>query len=130
MRALKRLTIGPCPIEPCTNIIYNFDKDGRPVKLNRLGASLWVLFNDGSNAEFSVCKECLEKLALAELEHDVLTHLVNRQILTWGLEVIDVPLGAYSFGVQLHAHITKVVFLKAIAWAKDKDGLPAANNGS
>ncbi len=105
-----------CPL--CEKIIFIFDKKGKPVKLNDSGMTFWVLFNDGTNAEFSICKDCFNTLNQEKLDK-----IMSDEIYTWGMQIICEPLGLLDLVKQLRWYVETAVHLRIVKYARDKNGL-------
>jgi hypothetical protein len=105
-----------CPL--CDKMIYDFDKNGKPVKLNKNGLLFWVKFNDNSNAVFAVCKDCYSSLNKEKLDE-----LMISQIYTWGREILDNTLSMMEFANQLSWFVNSAVSLRIIKFALTKEEL-------
>ena len=105
-----------CPL--CEKIIYIFDSRNKPVGLNDNGMLFSVLFNDGTNAEFSICKDCFNALNQEKLDK-----IMSDEIYTWGMQIINNPLGLLDLSKQLQWYINTAVHLRIIKFSKDKDGI-------
>lgn len=105
-----------CPL--CEKIIYIFDNRNRPVKLNDNGILFSVLFNDGSNAEFAICKDCFNTLNQEKLDK-----IMSDEIYTWGMQIVNTPLGLLDLTKQLKWYIETAIHLKIIKHARTKEEL-------
>ena len=112
----KLLKPKDCPV--CEKIIYLFDKNGKPLQLNEQGMNFSVLFNDGNNAEFAICKDCYSTITPEQLDK-----LMQDQIYTWGIEIVNTPLGLLDYSKQLLWYIQTAVFLRIVKWSKHKEEL-------
>ena len=110
------LVPGNCPF--CDKNIYIRYKNDKPVKENENHAFLWCRFNDGTDGNFSCCKDCLN--IVTDEQKDKLFH---DQVYTWGMEVIDTPIGLISFAKQLMWYVNTAVHLRPVKWANSKEGL-------
>ena len=111
---IECIKLGFCP--KCNCQICDFD--GNKVKPNNLYAEFWVLFNDGSNSNYAICKKCVETLTM----EDALQ--INRmQRHTWGLEIIENPLSFKAFFMQLNWYISCGALLDVVKFAKTKEEL-------
>lgn len=107
---------GYCP--QCKCAVADFDKHGRAIKTNDLYADLWVLYDDDSNANFAICKNCLPKLTMEDVKL-----IQKRQRYTWGLEITDNPLSMKAFIMQLNWYISCGALLEVVKFAKTKEEL-------
>lgn len=114
----KLLTPRCCPVHGCERVIYEFDKHGRPAGLNNDGMLFWVKFCDESKAQFSICKDCFNTL-----DDKKIKELNDDQRYTWGMEIIQGPLGILALAAQLKWYVEKAVFLEIISWAREEYGL-------
>lgn len=116
MELKKKLTPGNCPF--CDIEIYDKNKVGCAIRENKHHAQLWVLYNDGTAAFFSVCHNCLNKMTMAMAKE-----LQLAQRFTWGREIIDNPLSIVELGAQLQWYINTAIFLEVVKFARTKEGL-------
>ena len=107
-----------CPL--CDTIIYLFDKHGQPIKLNDKGMTFWVKFNDGSFAEFAICKQCFLSLNQEKIEK-----IMQDEIYTWGMEIIGHPHSLLETLSQLKWYIETAVHLRIVQYGKTKEELNA-----
>lgn len=95
---IKLLQIKDCPI--CERVIYDFNKQGKAIKLNKYGTEFHVLFSDGAKGKFAICKDCLKTLTKEQVDE-----IMKRQITTWGYEILK------TYERQMSWYITKAVHL-------------------
>lgn len=112
----KLLAPKDCPV--CEKIIYIFNERSKPVKLNDEGMLFWVKFNDDTNAQFAICKDCF-----LTLKQEQLDKLMQDQIYTWGIEIINTPMGIADLGAQLKWYVNTAVHLKIVKHGRDKDAI-------
>ena len=105
-----------CPL--CEKIIYIFDEKERPIKLNDKGMTFYVLFNDGTKAEFAICKDCFNTLNQEKLDK-----IMSDEIYTWGMEIINTPLSLLNLSKQLEWYVNTAVHLKIAKHGRTKDEL-------
>lgn len=113
---IQEIKKGICP--KCSCEIAPFDRAKLTHIPNSLFTEFWVLYNDNSNASFPVCKNCLPKIDM-----DFVKHLNDRQRYTWGLEIINTPLGIVDLAAQLKWFIETAIFLEVIKIANTKEEL-------
>ena len=125
MRKPKLLSPLNCQMDGCKMPapfqIFELSQSGNPLRLNDAGTEFWVLLNDKSRCSFSCCKSCF-----ASLNIDNVQHMLQDQIYTWGMEIITKPSGFYEFSTAIVNHISKTVFLRAVAFTKEERGLSSA----
>lgn len=114
----KLLTPRGCPVGDCKKIIYNFDKYEKPISLNNDGMLFWVKFSDGSKAQFAICRDCFNTL-----DDKKIKTLNDDQRYSWGMEILNGPLGILQFAAQLKWYVEKAVFLEIVSWAREEYGL-------
>lgn len=85
---------------------------------NELYAEFWVLFDDGSNSNYAICKKCLEKLTMPEV-----IKINKMQRYTWGMEIISNPLSFEAFYTQLKWYISCGSLLEIVKFANTKEKL-------
>lgn len=105
-----------CPF--CGKIIYDFDRNNRPVRLNENGMLFWAKFNDGTKAQFSICRDCFPSLT-----HEKLSELMEHQKYTWGMELIHTSLSIAETYKQLSWFVNHAIFLEIVNWNEFETGL-------
>ena len=111
---IELIKLGFCPQCNCKIC----DMEGRNIKPNSLYDEFFVLYDDGSNAKYAICKNCFPKLTLQDC-----IKIQQRQRYTWGLEIIDNPLGFKAFFMQLNWLLSCGMLLEVIKFAKTKEEL-------
>jgi len=99
---------GPCPI--CDKEIIEKKNVGGKTSYrhNKFYTEIWVLFNDGTHANFAICKDCRASITPEQKEK-----LIADQIFTWGQEVVK----------QMLWFVNTACHLKAIKWGHTKSAL-------
>lgn len=121
----KRLRPKDCPV--CEKDIYDVKPvDGGRFKIvkNKNHKELWVRFNDGSNAQFSICKGCFVKL-----DQETADLIMRHQVYSWGCEIIEAPYSV-NFGEQLKWYVNTAVHLKVVKWGATKSEVAPDNSQS
>ena len=111
---IELIKLGFCP--QCNCQICDFN--GSKVSPNTLYTEFWVLYDDNSNANFAICKNCLPNLTLADC-----IKIQQRQRYTWGLEIIDNPLSFKAFFMQINWFISCGALLEVIKFSNTKEEL-------
>ena len=99
---IKPLIRGICPV--CNRTIMNEKKTA----YNDYGMAFFTKFDDGSQAEFSICKDCYKTLTQEQADR-----IISQQIVNWGEDIYK----------QMLWYSRKAVHLKIVKWNKDKSGL-------
>lgn len=113
----KQIKEGYCPI--CNCEIFEKDSNGNLIlKPNKLYAEKWVLYDDGSNAAFPLCKNCALTATLEDMKK------VNQmQKFTWGMEIIGYPLSLIDLYKQLYWYVSCASLLEVVKIGNTKEEL-------
>jgi hypothetical protein len=111
------LQVKDCPI--CGKQIYLFS-NGKPVALNDEGMTFYAKYNDGSLAEYSICKSCFPALTQEQVDK-----LMQDEIYTEGMQIICTPLGILDFTKQIKNYVETTVHLRIVKWGVTKDAVTA-----
>ena len=103
---------GFCP--RCGCLISKMENN--QVIANTLYTEFWVKYDDGTNANFAICKNCLPKLTLEEV-----ISIHKRQKVTWGFEIINSPLSLIALTNELLWYIKTVSILDVVKFGKSKE---------
>jgi len=109
----KRLSLqSGCAV--CQGQIYVFI--GKTVSHNADYTSVWFGYDDGSNAEVAVCKDCLAKGISLDLAQEIQKDICY----SWGRDIIDNPLSIAEVYKQMEWFVSTAIRMRVVKVGKTK----------